>query len=505
MQANPGQPSLVQRLLSQVKYLGSQVKYLGSQVKYLGSQVKYLGSQVKYLGGGLLLGAWFLYFSRDVLGVRFAPDDMMNVDNFYWTPGTWRLFYSQFLIWRGYYRPMGGLFYLPILSLWGLHPAPYHVALSLVLAVNVYLVYRLARLLGATEWAAGLAALVACYHAGLGNLYYNTAFVYDALCGCFFLAALVYYCGIRRRDRRLSIGQQAILAALVLCAMNSKEMALTLPAILLAYEWIYHPSGSRQHSAVLMAACLASLDLYGKVFGYDALTGMEGYRPVFTWQRFVDYQKTFLGDAAFWHTGGGGVLAFWAAVSYLAWRPGARPVLRFGWLFLVFTPLPIEFLPGKSQACLYIPMLGLAIFAAVVFADLAEALADVLSGEPLFRHLGRPILAAGLIAAGVFYWGRQNLHCKQVSVKPVMAALGAQTWQVIEQFRALDPHVRPHSHVAFLHDPFTEWDMLFIADLWFRDRSVTVHLQRLAPLNEAELSGVGAVFDYRDGKLSRVR
>src|SRR5580700_3698671 len=85
------------------------------------------------LGIGLLCAGWFLYFSRDVLGVHFAPDDMMNVDNFYWTPGLWRLFYSQFLIWRGYYRPMGGLFYLPILSVWGLDPVPYHVALSLIL------------------------------------------------------------------------------------------------------------------------------------------------------------------------------------------------------------------------------------------------------------------------------------------------------------------------------------------------------------------------------------
>jgi hypothetical protein len=471
-------------------------------------------------GWGLLLAAWFVYFSRDVLGVHFAPDDMMNVDNFYWTPGLWRLFESQFLIWRGYYRPMGGLFYLPILSVWGLNPVPYHVALSLVLAANVYLVYRLVRLLGAGELAAALAALVACYHAGLGNLYYNTAFVYDALCGCFFLAAMVYYCGIRGSGRLLSLGQKAIFAALVLCALNSKEMALTLPAVLAAYEWIYHPpAGSGREplakwlrgpgSAALIAAGLVLLDLYGKIFGHDALTGMEGYRPVFTWQRYLDYQKTFLGDAAFWHTGGVGVLAFWVVISYLAWRPGARPVLRFCWAYLVFVPLPIEFLPGKSQACLYLPMLGLAIFAAVIFADLAGALAGVLAAEPLFRRLfrdrGRPVLAAGLIAVGLFYWGRENRNRKQLLVKPVMAALGAQTWQVIQQFRALDPHVRPHSHVVFLNDPFTEWDMLFIADLWFRDRSVTVHLQRLTPLSPPAIAGVEAVFDYREGKLLRIR
>jgi hypothetical protein len=468
--------------------------------------------RVRRLCFGLLLLAWFLCFSRDVLGVHFAPDDMMNMDNFYWSPGPWRLLYSQFLIWRGYYRPMGGLFYLPILGVWGLNPAPYHVALSLVLLVSVYLVYRLARALGAPELAAALAALIACYHAGLGNLYYNTAFVYDALCGCFYLAALVYYCGIRSRGRLLGVRQKLLFAFLLLCALNSKEMALTVPAVLLAYEWIYHPSKERlaawlrgPGSVSLIAGFVTLADFYGKVFGHDALTGMEGYRPIFSWQRFLDYQKTFLGDAAFLHAGGAGLLAFWAVVSYLAWRPAARPVLRFCWAFMILTALPIEFLPGKSQACLYIPMLGLAVFAAVIFADLAQALAGFLAGEPLFRHLRRPFLTGALIAAGLFYWGRENLYRQQLLVKPVMVALGAQTWQVIQQFRALDPHVRPHSHVVFLSDPFTEWDMLFIADLWFRDRSITVHLQRLTPLPPPALAGVAALFDFRDGKLIRIR
>jgi hypothetical protein len=84
-----------------------------------------------------------------------------------------------------------------------------------------------------------------------------------------------------------------------------------------------------------------------------------------------------------------------------------------------------------------------------------------------------------------------------------MAVLGRETWQVIEQFRALNPHVRPHSHVVFLNDPFREWDMLFIADLWFRDRTVTVHLQRLTPLPPQELARADYLFDYRDGKLLR--
>lgn len=464
------------------------------------------------IGAAVLLLAWFVYFSRDAWRVRFSPDDMMNIDNFYWSPGPWRVFYAQFLIWRGYYRPMGGLFYLPILSVWGLHPAPYHVALSLVLAANVYLFYRLARLLGGGELAAGLAALVACYHAGLGNLYYNTAFAYDALCGLFYLAALTYYCAIRATGRLLGTRQKLVFAALFLCALNSKEMALTLPAVLLAYEWIYHPPARRGSTELLgwlrgaglvalLAACLAALDLYGKVFGYDALTGMPGYQPVLSWQRFLGFQRILLRDAVFLQCGWRGILGFWVLVSYLAWRPPARPLLRFCWAFLILTPLPIEFLPGKSQACLCVPMAGLAVFAAVLFVDLARALAGALAREPLFRRLGRPTLTAGLIAAGVFCWGRENQRRKNLEVKPVMAALGRQTAEVIEQFRALAPHVRPHSHVVFLSDPFREWDMLFIADLWFRDRTVTVHLQRLNPLPAQALAQADYLFDYRDGKL----
>jgi hypothetical protein len=464
----------------------------------------------------LFLCAWFVYFSRDVLRVHFAPDDMMNIDNFYWSPGPWRLVYAQFAIWRGYYRPMGGLFYLPILSVWGLNPAPYHVVLSLLLAANVYLVYRLARLLGGGggELAAGLAALVVCYHAGLANLYYNTAFAYDALCGFFSLAALLYYISIRTAGRFPDARGKLLFAVLLVCALNSKEMALTLPGMLLAYEGIYHPPAGRTREAMvawlrgpgsvaLLATGLTALDLYGKIFGYDALTGMPGYQPVFSWQRFFDFQKILLHDAAFLTCGGTGILAFWLVMTYLAWRPAARPVLRFCWAWLVLTPLPIEFLPGKSQACLYLPMIGLAIFAAFVFTDAVRALAAVLAGEPLFRHLGRTALTALLVAAGIFYWGRENRRRKNLDVKPVMAALGAQTWEAIQQFRALHPQVRPHSHVVFLNDPFQEWDMLFIADLWFRDRTVTVRLQRLTPLSAQELARSDYLFDYSDGKLTR--
>jgi hypothetical protein len=450
--------------------------------------------------------AWFLFFSIDGWRAHFSPDDMMNIDSFYWTPGPLRLFLSQFLLWRGYYRPVGGLFYLPILSGWGLNPLPYHVALSAILLVNVWLVYRLARRLGA-EWpAAGLAALVACYHAGLSNLYYNTAFVYDALCGCFYFGTLVYYARVREGGRIPSLRQILIFTALVVCALNSKEMALTLPGVLLAYEICYHrPLGRVAVKMVGLTSLLMLLSLYGKIWGVDPLTGMEGYRPVFSLQRVHDFQRTFFGDAAFLHVGWSGILFLFALLTYLAWRPGARTVLRFCWFFVLLTPLPIEFLPGKSQACLYIPMIGGAIFVAVILVDASRAAAGFLSHEPIFGRLTPQALQAVILALVVFYWGRANLSRKITDAKPVMAALGQQTAEVIEQFRELNPHLSSGSHVAFLNDPFQEWDMLFIADLWFRDRTITVHLQKKTPLSPDELARIPYWFDYRDGRLLRLK
>jgi len=167
--------------------------------------------------------------------------------------------------------------------------------------------------------------------------------------------------------------------------------------------------------------------------------------------------------------------------------------------------LPIEFLLGKSQACLYIPMLGFTVFTAVVFVDLAGALASGLTAEPLFHGFPREVLLTGIVLLALFYWGRKDLLEKRINVRPVMAALGRQTWEVIEQFRALHPQVRPGSHVVFLRDPFQEWDMLFIADLWFRDRSVTVRVQRLTPLAPEQIAGSDYLYDYSGGKLVRVK
>jgi len=70
----------------------------------------------------------------------------------YFEYSPWQLALSNFLPWRGDYRPLGGLFYISVYHFAGLNPAPYQAVLLAILLANAYFAYRLVRLLGGADW-----------------------------------------------------------------------------------------------------------------------------------------------------------------------------------------------------------------------------------------------------------------------------------------------------------------------------------------------------------------
>jgi hypothetical protein len=172
---------------------------------------------------------------------------------------------------------------------------------------------------------------------------------------------------------------------------------------------------------------------------------------------------------------------------------------------MLLTPLPIAFLADRTQGCLYLPLVGWAIFAATVFSDGIGAAANFLSREQLFKRLNRRPIFALLTAAGVLFWVHQMRFLKATVVKPSAARQGALTASVIEQLRDLHPRVRPQSQIVFLNDPFSDWDMTFIGMLWFGDRSIHVYNQRLEHLSGPELARMDAVFEFRNGRLVQLK
>jgi len=467
----------------------------------------------------LLFAAYFFLVSGDSLKAPFAPDEMRNIW-WYWHPAPVRLLVSQFMLWHDWSRPMGGLFYVPIFSMFGLNPVPYHAVLLVLLLAGVYLMYRFARVLGCAELPAAIVALIACYHGGLNNLYYNSAFVFDALCGLFYFGAFVYYAGIRSSGSLLSRGQTVAFLGLYLCALNSKEMAVTMPVVLLAYEWLFHTPPRlpwkdlvkwlRGPGRVLCWSALMNLVfIYGKRFGPDGFMNgpSSAYKPVLALERIVDFQERYMGDI-FYHLPSfdwPATLLIWLAVTYLVWRR-KRVVLRFCWFYMLLTPLPIEFLEGRKRACLYICLAGWAVLAATLFTDWLASEARVLTAEPLFRRLEPRRVRAVLAAAGMILFALGSWRFKQTEIAPAIPHLGEQTAEVLAEFRAVNPRVRPGATVVFLDDPWRGgFDMSFIAELWFRNRQTQVLLDQVSHLPPEEIAKADAVFTWRDGKLIRVR
>ena len=446
-----------------------------------------------------LLAAYFVWFARTAFWIDFAPDDLMNI-HYCWRLSAWERVLGPLLLWRPLYRPMAAWFLLPVLSGFGLNPAAFRAEMLAVVLATAFLIYLLSLRLGCPEPAALLVALIACYHVGLSNLYYNVAFIFDALCGFFYVAALLWYVRIRERGAIPNWRQTAVFLGLFLAALDSKEMAVTLPAVVLLYEWFYRPAGRRWRvplRCLLAGAALDAAFLWGRVAGTGGLMHAAGYGPELSMARVWDFQLRSFGDLfeKWRYFGRAWIVAIWAAMILIAWR-SRRPVLRFACLVLLVAPLPIEFLIGRGQGCLYIPMLAWALFVAVLFVDLANGAA---------RLMGRAWVAAVLIAAGGALWAYRNGDLKQRYVDPVTASFAPETGEAIRQFRAFHLRVRPGGTIVFLNDPFATWHMLFIAELELGDRTLTVRLQRQTPLPEEEIARADAVFDYRQAKLIRMR
>jgi hypothetical protein len=441
-----------------------------------------------------LLAVYFWWFSWDSLRVKFAPDDLMNIHHY------WRLtgaeLARQFLApWNGGYRPMGAAFYLPLFRWFGLEPWPYHAAMLLLLLANAWLVFRLARALGCSPTASGVAGLLACYHAGLSFLYFNTSFIYDALCAFFYLAAAGYYVAARASGR-LGARDLAVFLALHFGALHSKEMAVTLPAIVLAYEVFCQKR--RQWAGVFLSAALNLPFLYGVFFGRETFIGLSIYKPALSAARIFAFHRDSLADLFLsWHFFSlGWVLAVWALLTAVAWRR-RHPVLRFCWCWFLITPLPLELLEGRTSACLAIPFYGLAILAGTALTDSAEWVAKRLGG--------RRAVFAGIVAAAMLAWAWQNARLKRDLIRPQMEGLGQETWSIIRQLRELNPRVGRESTVVFLNDPFEGFDMAFIAELWFRQPGLNIRLNRKTPFTNEELTNVEHLFSFEGGRLVQTR
>jgi hypothetical protein len=355
----------------------------------------------------IILIAYFLHFALPALGGGFEEDEIINIWT-HWFSGVSKSVWANICFWKGIGRPAGAIYYLTLYHFFGMNPQPYRIAQMSILAGSIPIVYHLARLLFSSRSIAFLAVLAFCYHAKLANLLLGP-FCYDVLCGFFYFAALTYYIHIREKGFRLRPIQWLGFLALYICALNAKEMAVTLPVVVFVYELLKYRRGVERPrfsrwilhyaSPALLAGVITAIYCYNKVYG-SGLIGpfgirtvdyrtkattldagvaalFEFYMPRYSWPRFMESNARYASELFYLapkHVlSGEMLLAIWALLFTYAFlrRDHALQLMAF---WAVITPLPLAFLTPRVGGRLYIPLFGWAMIFAKVVSDIITSM-----------------------------------------------------------------------------------------------------------------------------------
>ena len=373
--------------------------------------------QFLFLAGALSIGVYFLSLTSPSLGVYFTPDDLMNLYRA-WVFPAGQLIKANllFFLTSDFGRPMGEAWYRTVFHFAGFNPFWFHAANLPILLVNIFLTYAVARRLSGSGEIGAVAVLLGSYTTRLGFLYFDTGYIYDVLCYLFFFAAFLFYVRVRQQERLPNGWEVAVFCGLYICALNSKEMAVTLPVFLALYEVLYHPPRTwkpaglyrrllREGRTTSIAAAMTLAFVTGRSLGTETLIASSAYRPVFTWTRFLSTSRHFLGDIT--NTGdwpAWGVLALWALLFAAAWGARSR-TLKFAWLFLMVSPIPVAFIPGRGASQYYVPWFGCVLYGAALLVGVLRFVTGRLwsEGPRLSRVRGTLLFAVVMLIAYPFY------------------------------------------------------------------------------------------------------
>lgn len=456
---------------------------------------------------------WLLLFAHNGLWAQFSGDDLMNLHG-YLGRSPFSLLVDNLLYWSTSYRPLGGLFYVALYRWFGFDPLPFRVACFILLAVNLGLLSRFTLLLSGSREVAFVALSLASYHAWFVDLYYSTGTVYDLLCYSFYLGAFNLYVGIRTQGLVLPSRHLGIMAALYVCALNAKEMAVSLPVMLAAYEAIYNVRsfhGSlhrlwREGRGILITVLLTIPYVIGKLMAAGSLIENPAYRMTISPGHYLDtfhlYLNPLLYQEHVFHDSN--TMQLLAGMLAIALWQRKRPLL-FAWCFLLVSLLPVAFIAHYSAFFLYLPMAGWSLYAAVLLVMARRFLTMLLvrlanAGELRARRVQIATTVALPIVLSLFLAPRH----RQESVKTlhIFQSVQPPSRRLAQELIVLRPSLPRGARVLFLCAPFGEGDyfLLFLTRLRYRDMSITVEEARVGEVRIAR-DRYDAVFTFHHGRL----
>jgi hypothetical protein len=449
------------------------------------------------LAGAVLLAGYFLALVRPGFKVYFSPDDTMNLHR-PWISPLRELVMANLVFFRAspIYRPLASAWYATIFHFSGFNPRPFHIAYAAIFLVNIFWTYSVARRLSGSRETGAITALLGSYHPALAPLYLDTAYIYDALCYCFYFAAMLLYVRARDQGRQLTRWELVVCCLLYICALNSKEMAVTLPVALLLYELIYNREALAS-PGILLTGIATLVFVIGRAQGSESLLRIGDYRPHFTVAQFLATSRNFF-DYTFFHVTTYSLLTIWAVLFAIAWFSGSR-VLRFSWFFLMISPLPVAFIFPRGPAQYYIPWFGWVLFAGAALAELLDRLTRNARLAPeTFARVRGSILV--VVLACILFPSYRNAGWQNATSVALEAPVIRDS---VAQLHALHPQFPPHSRLLFKDDPFppNRWTLTFLIKESYRDDSLEIYRLKQEGAAADEGQAYDYVLDYREGRF----
>lgn len=202
----------------------------------------------------ILIFAIFITYSP-LLDDSFWADDYLHIERIN-SLGSSALFKDFFTAWvlktsdtstwwtspageLQYFRPLISLSFFLDLLLWGMNPLGFHLTNVIFHIFTSILVFLLAKLIFKKELTAFLLALIFGIHPCHMEAVVWISCRTDVIAGFFYFFSLFCFLKFRQRENRGRFFLFALSTVLYTCALLSKEMAVTLPIILIAFDLFY--------------------------------------------------------------------------------------------------------------------------------------------------------------------------------------------------------------------------------------------------------------------------
>lgn len=309
------------------------------------------------------------------------------------------------------YRPVASLSYLLIYSIAELNPFYYHLTSLLLHTLNAILVYCLANFILQNRLSAMLAGCLFACHPVLSEAVNCIDFNDDLLTTFFYLLALLLYIRLKAEHVRFNIGAYCIGLLFYLLGLLSKEMAITLPAIMLLYDLILRdadrdPLTFKQQLNILkkrasfyygyVAVTLFYLFLRFFLFhnpgeslksSYGSLFERIIYLPghIFNFIRLIVFPTNLNADYVFSYPDrfldsmnlmGFAVVMGLAGASFFIYRYSKEIFFGIWWCFITLFPVSnlIGIYHPLAERYLYLPLIGFCLVVPIIIYRLAGRL-----------------------------------------------------------------------------------------------------------------------------------